>query len=230
MPAQAARGESSVLQFVSRSDSNRCVQPCAARPVESLTRALPAWCLSGLSGGLPPLPPDYLLLTLSQLWDPELSPTQVSLLEAPRSPAQPLSWPPPMACFSLLRPSPSHSPMGPWAWGGAGEHISGQEAAWEASLVCSLYHHPHPAHNQESKGGSSSHVPCPYSAQGCRGERLLMFSPEKRRHLLPHASFRGWPSPHPHRLEGLPKVTQCPLAVSPPSPLLSSLSSVSTPN
>ena len=100
---------------------------CSARPVRAArVPRLPASCLSGLSGVFPLSLPTACFSLCLQLWDPELPPTQVSLLEAPRSPAQPLSWPPPMALLLPTQTLPSRSPMGPWAWRRAGGHISGQ--------------------------------------------------------------------------------------------------------
>ena len=135
--------------------------------------------------------------------------------------------------------APSHGPASPYsdppksqpngAVGmaqGGGAHFWPREAAWEAPWSVLFTTTPHPAHNQESKGGSSLSRPlAPYSAQGAE-ERDFSCSLLRRQHLLPHACLRGWPSPHPHRLEGLPKVT--PSAHLPclriPSPLLSSVS------
>lgn len=183
--------ESSVLQFVSRSDNNRCVQPCAG-PRESLPRALPASCLSGLSGVFPPSLPTASSLCL-QLWDPELPPTQVSLLEAPRSPAQPLSWPPPGALLLPTQTLPGRSPKGPGAWGCT---FLAKAVCPGSTLVCSL-HTPPPRPLLTTKSPrvvlpSHVHLP-PTQPRVWRRETSHVLSSEDGTSSLTPASGAGLP-------------------------------------
>lgn len=188
--------ESSALQFVSHSDDNRC-----AAPRESLPRASPASCLSGLPGVFPPLPPDCLLLSLSSSGTLNYPPTQGSLLEAPRPPAQPLSWPPP-------RSQPKGA-VGVGAHSGQGR-LPGKHSG--------LFSSPPPAAPYSQSGVEGWFFPltstCPLPSPGCRGERLLMFSPEK---MAPPPSrlLQGLAFPTSPQV-GRPSesYTQCPLAVS----------------
>lgn len=178
-----------MLQFVSHSDNNRCVRrPVRASRVPRLPRAS-----QGSLGSSPLCLPASFSLSLSSSGTPNSPPLKSPFwkLQGPQQSPSP-------------GPLPGRSPKGPWGWG----HILAKAGCLGSTLVCSLHPRPLPlAHNQELKGGSSlSHPLAPYSAQGVE-ERDFSCSLLRRRHLLPHACFRGWPSPHPRRSEGLLKAT-----------------------
>lgn len=186
-----------MLQFVSHSDNNRCVRrPVRASRVPRLPRAS-----QGSLGSSPLCLPASFSLSLSSSGTPNSPPTQVSLLEAPRSPAEPLSWPPP-------RSQPKGA-VGVGAHSGQGR-LPGQHPG--------LFSSPPPAAPCSQSGVEGWFFPltstCPLLSPGCGGKRLLMFSPEKTA-PPPSRLLQGLAFPSSPQI-GRPSesYTQCPLAVS----------------
>lgn len=173
------------------------------------------------------LPASHSVSSSGTLNSPQLKSPFWKLQGPQHSPSPgPLPWP----CFSLLRPSQVAAQRGRGHGAGRGGTFLAKGGCLGSTLVCSLHHHPPPCSQPRVQGWFFPLTStCPLLSPGCRGERLLMFSPEKTA-PPPSCLPQGLAFPTSPQV-GRPSksYTQRPLAVS-PHPLSSPLLSLSAPN